>query len=128
MKEKSNKVCLTYREKGDYLIPNLVIDDGKVRPKLGKYGRMRLNFLKSEMKAVYTKMLMDGTLKDHLLEVEARATDMENMYINYMKKEKNIDEKLKESNQMELVREMNSIAHSAREIVYGKCINTYNMK
>ena len=52
------------------------------------------------MKPVYTKMLMEDTLTDYLLEVDARATDMENMLINEMKKYQNIDEKLKEKDQM----------------------------
>jgi len=121
------KETITYSRCGEYLVPNLVLDKGKVRPKIGRYGRMRLKFLKEEMKAVYIKMLMEDTLTDYLLEVDARATDMENMLINDMKKRANIDEKLKETDQMKWVGMMNNIAHSAREIVFGKCINTYNI-
>lgn len=79
------------------------------------------------MKPVYTRMLMEDTLTDHLLEVDARATDMENTLINVMKKHDNIDEKLKEKDQMKWVGAMNMIAYSAREMVMGKCINTYNI-
>jgi len=121
------KETITYSRCGEYLVPNLILDKGKVRPKIGRYGRMRLKFLKEEMKAVYIKMLMEDTLTDYLLEVDARATDMENMLINDMKKRSNIDEKLKETDQMKWVGMMNNIAHSAREIVFGKCINTYNI-
>ena len=103
------------------------MDKGKVRPKIGRYRRLRLKFLKEEMKPVYTKMLREDTLTDYLLEVDARATDMENMLINEMKKYQNIDEKLKEKDQMKWVGAMNMIAYSAREIVLGKCINTYNI-
>lgn len=123
----NKKEAITYSRCGEYLVPNLVLDKGKVRPKIGRYGRMRLKFLKEEMKAVYIKMLMEDTLTDYLLEVDARATDMENMLINDMKKRANIDEKLKETDQMKWVGMMNNIAHSAREIVFGKCINTYNI-
>lgn len=52
---------------------------------------------------------------------------MENMLINEMKKYQNIDEKLKEKDQMKWVGAMNMIAYSAREMVLGKCINTYNI-
>lgn len=79
------------------------------------------------MKPVYIRMLMEDTLTDYLLEVDARATDMENMLINVMKKHDNIDEKLKEKDQMKWVGAMNMIAYSAREMVMGKCINTYNI-
>ncbi len=116
MSEKTKKEPITYSRYGDYLIPNLILDNGKVRPKIGRYGRLRLKFLKEEMKPVYTKMLMEDTL-----------TDMENMLINEMKKYQNIDEKLKEEDQIKWVGAMNMIAYSAREMVLGKCINTYNI-
>ena len=115
MSEKTKKEPITYSRYGDYLIPNLILDNGKVRPKIGRYGRLRLKFL------------MEDTLTDYLLEVDARATDMENMLINEMKKYQNIDEKLKEKDQMKWVGAMNMIAYSAREMVLGKCINTYNI-
>lgn len=86
MSKKVNKKEITYSRNGDYLVPDLVIDNGKIRPKLGKYGRLRLKFLKEEMKAEYTKMLMNNTLTDYLLEVDAKATDMGNMLINELKK------------------------------------------
>ena len=127
MCEKTKKEQITYSRYGDYLIPDLILDKGKVRPKIGRYGRLRLKFLKEEMKPVYTKMLMEDTLTDYLLEVDARATDMENMLINEMKKYQNIDEKLKEEDQMNWVGAMNMIAYSAREMVLGKCINIYNI-
>ena len=127
MSKKVNKKEITYSRNGDYLVPDLVIDNGKIRPKLGKYGRLRLKFLKEEMKAEYTKMLMNNTLTEYLLEVDAKATDMENMLINELKKRSKIDEKLKETNQMEWVEQMNLIAYTAREMVMGKWINTYNI-
>lgn len=127
MSKKVKKKEITYSRNGDYLVPDLVGDNGKLRPKLGKYGRLRLKFLKEEMKAEYTKMLMNNTLTDYLLEVDAKATDMENMLINELKKRSKIDEKLKETNQMEWVGQMNIIAYTAREMVMGKWINTYNI-
>lgn len=127
MSKKVNKKEITYSRNGDYLVPDLVVDNGKLRPKLGKYGRLRLKFLKEEMKAEYTKMLMNNTLTDYLLEVDAKATDMENMLINELKKRSKIDEKLKETNQMEWVGQMNMIAYTAREMVMEKWINTYNI-
>jgi len=127
MSEKTKKDPISYSRYGDYLIPSLILDNGKVTPKIGRYGRLRLKFLKEEMKPVYIKMLMEDSLTDYLLEVDARATDMENMLINEIKKYQNIDEKLKEKDQMKWVGAMNMIEYSAREMVLGKCINTYNI-
>ena len=47
MSEKTKKEPITYSRYGDYLIPNLILDNGKVRPKIGRYGRLRLKFLKT---------------------------------------------------------------------------------
>ena len=122
MSEKTKKEPITYSRYGDYLIPNLILDNGKVRPKIGRYGRLRLKFLKEEMKPVYTKMLMEDSLTDYLLEVDARATDMENMLINVMKKHDNIDEKLKEKDQMQWVQEMNNIESVVKELIIKEFI------
>lgn len=51
----------TYRQEGDYLIPNLEllpIPDYKI----GKYGRMHRNYLKEHRKVLYTNLILDGTL------------------------------------------------------------------
>ena len=49
------------------------------------------------MKPVYTKMIMeDDTLTDYLLEVDARATNMENMLTNEMSDKKYPVEKIME--------------------------------
>lgn len=108
MSEKTKKEPITYSRYGDYLISNLILDNGKVRTKIGGYGRLRLKFLKEEMKLVYTRMLMEDTLTDYLLEVDAKATDMENMLINVMKKHDNSDEKLKYDESVEFCKKENS--------------------
>ena len=54
---------IDYRKCGDYFIPNLVISNNTNNLKLGKYGRMRLNYLKTQKKAEYTILLMEEKLK-----------------------------------------------------------------
>ena len=49
---------IDYRKCGDYYIPNLVVSNTN-NFKLGKYGKMRLNYLKTQKKAEYTILLMD---------------------------------------------------------------------
>ena len=61
MSKKVNKKEITYSRNGDYLVPDLVVDNGKLRPKLGKYGRLRLKFLKEEMKAEFTFLFEENT-------------------------------------------------------------------
>ena len=59
--------CGTYRQEGDYLIPNLLPPESSDTP-LGKYGYLRRTFLKDHQHGIYTAMLMDGSLWDHLHE------------------------------------------------------------
>ena len=56
----------TYRQVGDYFIPNLVLpDDGEYQ--IGKYGRMRRSYLKEHRKILYTNYVVEGTLFKHLI-------------------------------------------------------------
>ena len=50
----NNKI--TYRKKGDYLIPNLYIENNKNNNySIGKYSRLRLNYLKEHKRVLYTE-------------------------------------------------------------------------
>ena len=66
----NNKI--TYRKEGDYFIPNLYLPkqpDGHI----GKYGKLRLDYLKNFNKGLYTELLIDGNLKQHLLDIDESA-------------------------------------------------------
>ena len=62
---------LTYHRKGDYLFPNLVLEEKDIT--IGKYGMLRRTFLKEHKKGWYQSMLLMGKLDRHLLEVEKQA-------------------------------------------------------
>ena len=47
----------TYTQRGDYLIPNLVLSDTK-EYHIGKYARMRLAYLKDHHPALYSPLLL----------------------------------------------------------------------
>ena len=66
------KNTLTYTRNGDYLIPNLKLDEQPEKP-LGKYGRMRRAYLKENRPLLYNQFLLNGTLYPHLLEIEETA-------------------------------------------------------
>ena len=46
----------TYRQEGDYLIPNLSLPD-ESEYQIGKYGRMRRSYLKEHRPILYTNLL-----------------------------------------------------------------------
>ena len=51
---------LSYTQTGDYLLPNLTLHQPKTP--LGKYGRMRRNYLKQYRPVLYNTMLLNGSL------------------------------------------------------------------
>lgn len=116
-----NKIGGTYRQEGDYLIPNLLPPEGS-DTQLGKYGRLRRTFLKEHHNGVYTAMLMDGSLWDHLHEIDQSCKERLDLLASQMAEQENVTEALKASDQMEWVRCMNSIHNRAEEIVLADIV------
>ena len=109
---------LSYTQTGDYLLPNLTLHQPK-NP-LGKYGRMRLNFLKQQHPVLYNTMLLSGSLYPHLMEVEQTAENrMQQTMAQLLKQNPAPD---KEQNQMAWVQHMNSLKTQAEELVMTELI------
>lgn len=112
---------ISYKQAGDYLIPDLKLPDQPEKP-LGKYGRMRLNYLKEHHKGLYTVMLLNGTLVDHLHEIdEAAYRRLEQMMPEMMKKA-GVSENLKAVAPMKWTSMMNTIHAQADEIICDELI------
>ena len=121
MKSLYEQMGGTYRQEGDYLIPNLLPPEGSDTP-LGKYGRLRRTFLKEHHNGIYTAMLMDGLLWDHLHEIDQSCKERLDLIVTQMSERENVNEALKASDQMEWVRRMNSIRSRAEEIVLADIV------
>ena len=110
---------LTYTMQGDYLIPDLTVPES---PKLGKYGMLRRTFLREHRDGIYTGMLLNGTLNRHLEEVDRQAQKMLDDLTAQMKALNGVTEQLKAEDQMQWVQMMNSIRHSAEEVILNDLI------
>ena len=62
-----------YAQVGEYQLPLLTLPQTNDSEPLGKYGRMRLAYLKTQRPVLYNQMLMNGTLLPHLQEVQKAA-------------------------------------------------------
>lgn len=111
----------TYTRVGDYLLPNLTIDETECRP-LGKYGRMRMRYLKEQLPTLYTSLLLTGKLWEHLAEVDQACEERMEIMLQQMKERDGVTEALKAADQMEWVKRMNSIRSCAEEIVQHELI------
>ena len=88
---------------------------------LGKFASMRNNYLRENTPALYEQMIRDGMLKTHLEEVDAEARRIREQMMEQMLKENPAPEK---KNQMEWVRHMNRLKHTAEEIIIAELIYT----
>jgi len=95
---------ITYHKEGDYLIPNIIASCNIKNFRLGKYGRLRLNYLKTNKKAEYMILQMENKLQKHLMDVDITATKRVNAIVKALAKKENVTEKLKANNQLEWVR------------------------
>ena len=112
----------TYRQVGDYRIPNITLPAKESRIRLGKWGTLHKNYLLHHKKVQFTIMLSQGTLWTYLAEVDEQATTMFFQLVEQMKTNEGITEQLKEDNQIEWVTRMNNIESRAREIVFQELI------
>ena len=110
---------LTYTMQGDYLIPDLTVPES---PKLGKYGMLRRTFHREHRDGIYTGMLLNGTLNSYLEEVDRQAQKMLDDLTEQMKALNEVTESLKAEDQMRWVQMMNSIRHSAEEVILNDLI------
>ena len=117
---KENKYGIEYTKIGEYYMPNLVLEKEKIN--LNKYGRARLNFLKQNRKAEYTIMFVNGTLNNHLKEIQELAQEKIDIIIEQLKQKNNLTEEIKHPNQLYWVGMMNSFKNTAEEIIYKELI------
>ena len=111
----------TYRQAGDYFIPNITLpDDGEYQ--IGKYGRMRRSYLKEHRPSLYSTLILDGILFKHLAEIDQACNERMETIISAMAKKEGVTEALKAADQMEWVRRMNSIRNRAEEIVLSELV------
>ena len=115
---------ITYRQVGDYLIPNLKLPPEEASVTLGKWGMMHKSYLEKNKNVFFNTLLMQGKLYQHCAEVENQAKDMFDALVEQMKEVEGVTEQLKEENQMEWVCRMQNIEAWAREIVTTELIYT----
>ena len=113
---------ITYTQIGDYLIPDLSAPAESYN--IGKYGMLHKSYIKQNHPGLYSVMMINGTLLRHVDEVDKKANIELKRLMRDMTVKECITEELKLIDQMEWVRMMNSIKHSAEEIILKEIIYT----
>ena len=113
---------IKYKKIGDYLLPNLVIDTQNNK-QIGKYGYLRLTYIKQNKKALYQSLLMKNELTNHLFSVSNECEErLKTLMDNYIKSDDRLSEKNKETNQIEWVKLMNNYKLIAEEIILKEIV------
>ena len=110
---------ITYTRCGDYNIPNLTLSETETKP-LGKYGRMRKNYLKEHRPVLWNSMILSEKLYPHLREIDETANRrMEQLMSELLASAPAPD---KETRQMAWVQHMNALKAQAEEIILAELI------
>ena len=109
----------TYREENGNLVPDVELPEQKP---IGKYGQMHLDYLKQHRRGRYSALLGEGRLNAYLSEIDEQAHEMLSSLTVELAKTQEINEHLKETNQLRWVRMMNNVRSSAEDTVMRELI------
>ena len=90
-------VEITYHKEGAFFVPDLYLEkeDYENDYIIGKYGHLRLEYLKNHKKAEYIIMFMNKTLRKHIVEIDKQAKRRFEILMKQMLERNPIDENLK---------------------------------
>lgn len=112
---------ISYTKVGDYLLPDLKLKEGK-QYSIGKYGLLRLEYIKKHKLELYFDLLMNDTLNEYLHDIDTIVMEKVQMLINELAEKENINEEIKQKNQMLWVSKINNIKNIAEEIILKEYI------
>lgn len=111
---------LEYIRNGDYYIPNLTIQ--KEARSIGKWGRMRREFLREHHPIRFSQLVLSDTLFTYLADIQEEAQAKLELLIHQMASAEGVTERMKERNPMEWVQRMNNIRSRAEEVVLSEIV------
>ena len=110
---------LTYTRCGDYYIPDSRLAHTGTQP-LGKYGRMRREFLEQNKPMLFNDMVLTETLFSHLWEVQQTCEKRKELLMADLLAQNPAPDKA--TQQLAWVAHMNSLKAQAEEIILQELI------
>ena len=112
---------IRYTLHGDYYFPDLEYHTTHYR--IGRWGWMRLEYLKKNHQTWLNRMMLEGTLNDHLHQIDLQCQERYDTLMEGYKRCWEITEELKARDQMKWVQLMNLAKAEAesnivREIIF----------
>ena len=112
---------ITYTEHNGLYYPDLALPEQTNYP-IGKYGNLRLDFMKKHSRGTYTTLLTEGRLNEYLHAIDIQSHNLLDDIIPRLAQERGIDEALKAHNALLWTAEMNNIKASAEEIILKEVV------
>ena len=112
---------MDYTLYGNYYLPNL-LPVQEEEYDIGIYGQRYFRYIKEHDKILFINLLTTGKLNEHVAEVDTRAQTMESMLVKQIAEQEGINEALKEEDQIEWVKRMNSIRSRVKEIIWNEIV------
>ena len=112
---------ISYIKQGDYLLPDLILKE-KVQYNIGKYGLLRLQYIKKYKLGLYFDLLVNDNLNEYLHDIDTTVMEKVQKIIKKLAEKENINEKLKQDNQILWVSKMNNIKNIVEEIILKEYI------
>ena len=115
---------ITYHKEGDYFVPDLYLEKEEYENDyiIGKYGHLRLEYLKNHKKAEYIIMFMNCTLRKHIVDTDKQAKEKFEMLMNQMLERNPIDENLKKTAPLKWTGIINNYKYSVEDIIFNELI------
>ncbi|MBQ8616474.1 MAG: TnpV protein [Clostridia bacterium] len=111
---------IAYEAVGDYLLPMIALPESS--GPIGHFGRLRKAFLKKHRPLTFQTMLLNGTLDNHLADLNRQATERKEALIRQMAAEEGVNEELKAADPMAWVQRMNNLRACAEEIILKEMV------
>ena len=112
---------VTYRAQAGYRLPNLLLPQ-EAEAHLGRYAELRRQYIKKHRRVLYTNLKTSGQLAAHLAEIETAAEKMVTRLVAQMAQNEGVTEELKAADPQHWTGLMNSLKHSAEEMVLSDLI------
>lgn len=112
---------ISYTKQGDYLLPDLILKE-KVQYNIGKYGLLRLQYIKKYKLGLYFDLLVNDNLNEYLHDIDTTVMEKVQKIIKELAEKENINEELKQNNQMLWVSKINNIKNIVEEIILKEYI------
>ena len=109
----------TYKQIGDYLLPDVELPEEK---SIGVWGTRHYNHLRKANRVLFSQLTISGKMNEYLADIDKQAEEMFSQLVKQLAEKDGITETFKANDQMEWVRQMNSVRNRAAGIVNKELI------